>query len=244
MSSFDTKSTLEEIRARFDADVERFSNLDTGQKAIPDAPLMMELLARAAVAQVPDIQRVLDVGCGAGNNTLKLRSLTEPFHCDLVDLSRPMLDRARERLEAAGCKSIRTFQSDLRVADLEGEYDVILAAAVLHHLRDDADWETAFGRLFELTAPGGILCISDMVTHEVPALHAMMWDRYGDYLESLDGPEYRDKVFAYIEKEDSPRPLTYQVDLLRRVGFAAVDVLFKYSCFATFVAVKEGSVAA
>jgi hypothetical protein len=30
------KSTVEEIRRRFDADVERFSNLDTGQSATVD----------------------------------------------------------------------------------------------------------------------------------------------------------------------------------------------------------------
>ena len=32
------KSTMEQIRARFDRDVERFSNLETGQSATVDAP--------------------------------------------------------------------------------------------------------------------------------------------------------------------------------------------------------------
>src|SRR5687768_11443821 len=32
------KSTVDEIRRRFDADVERFSNLETGQSATLDAP--------------------------------------------------------------------------------------------------------------------------------------------------------------------------------------------------------------
>jgi tRNA (cmo5U34)-methyltransferase len=65
-----------------------------------------------------------------------------------------------------------------------------------------------------------------------------MWERYGEYLESLQGPEYRQEVMAYIAKEDSPRPLTYQLDLLRRVGFAGVDVLHQNSVFAAFGAVK------
>ena len=39
------KSTVEEIRKRFDADVERFSQLDTGQQAVIDAPLMLELIS-------------------------------------------------------------------------------------------------------------------------------------------------------------------------------------------------------
>ena len=40
------KSTVEEIRQRFDADVERFANLETGQSATVDAPLAMDLIVR------------------------------------------------------------------------------------------------------------------------------------------------------------------------------------------------------
>jgi tRNA (cmo5U34)-methyltransferase len=59
------KSTVEEIRRRFDADVKRFSNLDTGQSATVDSPLAMALVAEAAAATTPHTRHVLDVGCGA-----------------------------------------------------------------------------------------------------------------------------------------------------------------------------------
>jgi hypothetical protein len=36
------KSTLDEIRARFDNDAERLSRLETGQQAAIDAPLIRE----------------------------------------------------------------------------------------------------------------------------------------------------------------------------------------------------------
>lgn len=42
------KSTVEEIRQRFDADVERFSNLETGQSATVDAPMAMALALNQA----------------------------------------------------------------------------------------------------------------------------------------------------------------------------------------------------
>lgn len=238
-ASFDHKSTVDEIRARFDADVERFSNLQTGQSATIDAPLAMELITRAALACTDPIRRVLDIGCGAGNNTLKLLECAGDFDCDLVDLSRPMLERAQERVRSATSGTVRVFQGDFRGIELpEQGYDVILAAAVLHHLRDDRDWETAFGKIYSLTAPGGSVWITDLVSQETAPVQQMMQQRYHDYLCALGGEAYKDQVVAYIEKEDTPRPVTWQLDLLRRVGFRQVELLHKNSCFAAFGAVK------
>lgn len=231
----DRKTSIEDIRRRFDGDVERFSNMETGQQATMDAPLAMDLITRAALAVTHPIRRVLDIGCGAGNNTLKLLQFVNPLGCDLVDLSRPMLERALKRVGAVNTGPTRVLQGDFRTLELpSGHYDVIVAAAVLHHLRDDRDWEAAFGKIFDLAAPGGSVWITDLVAHEIDGVQNLMWERYGDYLESIGGAEYRCKVFDYIDREDSPRPVTYQMDLLRRVGFVEVDLLHKNSCFAAF----------
>jgi tRNA (cmo5U34)-methyltransferase len=238
-TSLKNKSSVDVIRKRFDKDVERFSNLETGQTATMDAPLAMELITQAAVQSTPQIHHVLDIGCGAGNNTIKLSQFKAPFDCDLVDLSQPMLEKARERVSAVNPGTIRTFQGDFREIELPNQrYDVILAAAVLHHLRDDLDWETMFRKIFSLTAPGGSVWITDLVSHETGAVQALMWQRYGDYLCSLGGEDYKARVFGYIDAEDSPRPVTYQLDLLRKVGFGHVEILHKNACFAAFGGIK------
>ncbi len=234
------KSTVEEIRARFDRDVERFSNLDTGQTATIDAPLALELIAEAAAVTTPHATRLLDVGCGAGNYSLKLLGRLLRLDVTLIDLSRPMLERAEQRTTAAGAGSVRVLQDDIRVAELgHGAFDIIVAAAVLHHLRSDDEWRSVFQKLFDALAPGGSLWIFDLVDGEIPAVHAAAWQRYGAYLESFKGAEYREQVLAYVEKEDTPRPLTYQLDLLRSSGFSAIDVLHKHGCFAAFGGVRS-----
>jgi tRNA (cmo5U34)-methyltransferase len=233
------KSSVEEIRSRFDDDVERFANLETGQTSTMDAELAMELISQAAFATTRKIRRVLDVGCGAGNNTLKLAETTPHFDSYLVDLSRPMLERAVARIGPVIHGSVTPLAGDFREVDLPfNTFDVILAAAVLHHLREETDWKTAFERLYRLTAPGGTVWITDLVSHEIPAADELMWKRYGTYLESIGGADYRDKVFDYIDREDSPRPVTFQLDLLRDVGFSRVEILHKNSCFAVFGAQK------
>jgi tRNA (cmo5U34)-methyltransferase len=233
------KSTLTEIRERFDKDVERFANLITGQQATIDAPLVMDLITQAAKTTTPHAKRILDIGCGAGNNTLKLLQTINPLDCDMVDLSQPMLERAQKRISAINTGKVHLFQEDIRSADLpQGHYDIILAAMVLHHLRDDRDWEDTFAKLYSLTAPGGSVWIADFVAHENPLVQEIMWGRYGKYLESLGGAAYREKVFAYIDKEDSPRPMTYQLELLRKSGFRQVEILHKNACFVAFGGIK------
>src|SRR6476661_4880908 len=108
------KSTVEEIRQRFDADVERFSKLETGQQAAMDAPVILDVVARSAACHIRPHETLLDIGCGAGNFTLRVLNQVSPLDCVLVDLSQPMLDRARERVAAATSGRVKTIQSDMR----------------------------------------------------------------------------------------------------------------------------------
>jgi tRNA (cmo5U34)-methyltransferase len=233
------KSTVDEIRWRFDADVERFSNLETGQSATIDAPLAMALVAEAAAATTPQARHVLDVGCGAGNYTLKLMESLPNLDATLIDLSQPMLDRARERVSRATSGRITTLQADIREAKLpDGGFDIVLAAAVLHHLRTDEEWRNVFTALHRALRPHGSLWVFDLVESSIPAVGRLTRQRYGEYLTGLKDESYRDHVYAYVEKEDTPRPLPFQLDLLRQVGFSQVEVLHKHVCFAAFGAVK------
>jgi tRNA (cmo5U34)-methyltransferase len=234
-----SKSTVAQIRERFDNDVERFSRLETGQSATIDAPLVLELVTQAAATVTPHAQAVLDIGCGAGNYTLKLLQQASDLDCTLNDLSRPMLERAEERVSAATKGQVIALQGDVRELELgEARFDVVLAAAVLHHLRTDEEWRLVFEKVYRSLRPGGSFWISDLIAHTTPAVQQMMWTRYGAYLTGLKDEAYRDHVFAYIEQEDTPRPLLFQIDLLRQVGFRDVELLHKNSCFAAFGGIK------
>jgi tRNA (cmo5U34)-methyltransferase len=230
------KATIDEIRARFDADVERFSNLETGQSATIDAPLVLTLIAEAAAATTPSAQSILDIGCGAGNYTLKLiERLPSIDAITLVDLSRPMLDRAAQRIG----RPVTALHSDIREIVLAPEsFDVIVAAAVFHHLREDVEWRSVFRKLYDALRQGGSLWISDLIQHTNARVQEMMWRRYGEYLAALMGDAYREHVFDYVTYEDTPRPLLFQIDLLRECGFREPEILHKTSVFAAFGAIK------
>lgn len=234
------KSTVEEIKQRFDNDVERFSNLDTGQLSTIDAKISLELITEAAKSILPNAENLLDIGCGAGNYTIMMLTKIPNLNCTLVDLSKPMLDKAFERVYQTTNNKVTVIQGDIRVVGLqENHFDIILAGAVLHHLRDDKDWEMTFKKLFKLLRPGGCLMISDLISQDTEILNEYIRERYGDYLETLGGKEYRQKVLDYVEKEDSPRSMNYQLDLMKKVGFSKVEILHKNMCFGAFGGIKE-----
>ena len=80
--------------------------------------------------------------------------------------------------------------------------------------------------------------ISDLITQDTAVLNEYIWEKYGDYLEGVGGKEYRQKVLEYVAKEDSPRSINYQLDLMKQVGFRNVEILHKNMCFGAFCGIK------
>jgi tRNA (cmo5U34)-methyltransferase len=233
------KSGIEEIRKRFDADVERFSNLETGQQTIIDAPIMLELATGAAFFANPGAKELLDIGCGAGNYSLKMLQRIPGLNCLLLDLSMPMLKRAEERVSAATTGRVEVLQEDILNASLpEDRFDIVLAASVLHHLREDADWKNVFQKIYRSLKSGGSCWISDLVTQDTEQLNRLFTDQYARYLDALGGEAYRQKVFAYIEREDTPRSVNFQLALMREAGFRHTEILHKNGPFAAFGGIK------
>ncbi len=239
------KSTVAEIRARFDQDVDRFSNLETGQVAMPDSLLFLELTARAAAAVTPRARAVLDLGCGAGNYTLKLLQHLPGLDCTLVDLSQPMLARARERVSAATRGRVETRQCDIRELRWPAaSYDLILAAAVLHHLRGEEEWNAVLAAVASWLRPGGSFWIVDKFEASTLAVEQLLQDRYSHHLIQVGGgaaagAAYRDHVFSYIEKEDSPRPLLWFMRRMEQAGFQDLDILHKNGPFTALGGCKK-----
>jgi tRNA (cmo5U34)-methyltransferase len=234
------KSTVEEIRQRFDGEIDRYSNLETGQAAVIDSPLCLSLVSEAAAVATPHAQDLLDVGCGGGNYTLKLLERMPHLRVTLTDLSQAMLVRALQRVQPKARHPVTAIPADIRELDLGRQrFDIIVASAVLHHLRAEHEWRSVFQKLHDALRPQGSLWIFDIVESPLAELQAIHWRRYGEYLTALEDEAFRDEMFARILEEDTPRSVPFQLDLLRDVGFREIELLHKHSCYAAFGAVKR-----
>ena len=234
------KSTVEEIRQRFDAEADLYTNLETGQVSAVDSALAMSLVAEAAAATTPHAADLLEVGCGGGNYTLKLLERLPGLSVTLVDLSQTMLDLALPRVRSRTTSSVEAIRADIRGVEFgQGRFDIVLASAVLHHLRTEDQWQTVFQALHDALRPRGSFWIFDIVESPLSEIEAIHWRRYGEYLAAIGGEAYRQEMCQRIIAEDTPRSVPFQLDLLRAVGFCEVEVLHKNTCYAAFGGVKR-----
>jgi SAM-dependent methyltransferase len=111
-------------------------------------------LILAAAAFQPGAQ-VLDVGCGCGGTTLAAARLIAPGQAVGVDLSGPMLARARARAEAAGLGNAVFQQGDAQVYPFgPARFDTVISRFGTMFFADPA---AAFANVRSAVRPGGRL---------------------------------------------------------------------------------------
>ena len=124
--------------------------------AVNEASLINGYYTRPAIVDLAgDVagQRILDVGCGSGPISAALRDRGATVAG--FDSSAKMVELARKRLGP---------DADLRIANLgqplpypDGAFDVVIAALVLHYLRD---WTAPLAELRRILKPGGRLIVA------------------------------------------------------------------------------------
>lgn len=110
---------------------------------------------------VDEPRAVLDVGCGPGNVARPLAEYVE--RVDAVDVSLPMLARAREMPGGASPK-IRWLHGRAEDVELQPPYALITAGESLHWM----DWGVVLPRFAQLLTPRGVLAIVHVEEQAVP----------------------------------------------------------------------------
>jgi len=116
-----------------------------------------------AQAELADGLRVLEIGCGTGNVTVRAKRAHPGT--DLTGLDPDPLALARAQRKARGLTGIRFergFAQELPYTD--GEFDRVLSSMMLHHLDEDVK-AAALVEVHRVLRPGGRLHIVDIGGH-------------------------------------------------------------------------------
>jgi trans-aconitate methyltransferase len=104
---------------------------------------------------------VLDMGCGTGNVTRPLAGYVERI--DAIDLSLPMLERART-LPGGDSPKIRWLHGRTEDVELEPPYALVTAGESLHWM----EWDVVLPRLARVLTQHGLLAILNVEERPVP----------------------------------------------------------------------------
>ena len=180
-----------------------YADKDYGAECDVFERLAAELLDRRPV-------RVLDIGCGTGGHAAELAR--RGLEVVGVDLAPAMLERARERAQAAGVE-IELVEGDARSTRLEGEFDVTLMTfALLGYQLGNGDVLAALRNAAAHTRPGGIVLFDVWYG---PAVLAIRPSERVKSVRAADGAEIVRTASTELDTATHTALVRYHV---RRVG--------------------------
>lgn len=176
-------------------------------------PQTRRLLAAAAITPG---QVVLDVGCGCGDSTRQAAQRAAPDGRALgVDLSAPMLARARQRARDAGLDNVAFVQADAQVHPFDrGRFDVAISRFGATFF---ADAVAGFANIRAGLRPGGRLAVLAWQALDRNAWLVTIREALAPGRTLAPPPSDQPGMFAFA---DPGRVTT----VLASAGFGAVDL--------------------
>jgi ubiquinone/menaquinone biosynthesis C-methylase UbiE len=128
-------------------------------EAFTDDALLARIRDAASLART---DRLLDVGSGPGIVSVGLASAARDVIA--LDLTRPMLDRVRDRAARLGASNVRPVLGSGETLPFgDGGFDCVVARLAIHHFPEPT---VVLGEITRVTRPGGRVVIVDVVSSE------------------------------------------------------------------------------
>ena len=176
---------------------------------------------------------VLDTGCGTGTLALRALSENDSIRFTLADPSTQMLEQARAKL---GDK-VTYVNCGSHELEFKDKFDVVTAIQS-HHYYDRDGREQAVKHCFDALKEGGVFVTFENIRMSTEASDAIGLKRWENFLsKSFD----EDEVKRHIDRrgvEVFPIAIEEHLELLKKCGFASVNILWQSYLQAGFWAVK------
>lgn len=177
---------------------------------------------------------VIELGTGTGAFAIHAAQRCASVYA--VDVSKPMLDFARQRASQAGLKNLIFCHAGFLTYEHNGVLaDALVTSMALHHLPDF--WKgMALARMNGMLRPGGLLYIHDVIFD--PADTESDISRWIDKLAAMGGAQLGDEIAAHVREEFST--FDWIMDgLIERAGFRILTKKMAEGVIGTFICKKQ-----
>lgn len=165
---------------------------DLAARTIPD----FELFYATVVAALPEESTtVLELGCGTGILTARIRTAHPAATVTCIDRSSAMLAVARRK---PGLKGVSFIESDFRDTWPAGPYDAVISTFCLFALEPD-DLQATITRAYQVLRPGGVFvtgCVFRPAKRKEETRYLARWEAFMRDT-GLDASEIRRELAAW-----------------------------------------------
>jgi tRNA (cmo5U34)-methyltransferase len=211
-------------------------------RSVPFYEEVQRMVVEIAKAFAQERSRVYDLGCSLGTTLVGLgQAITDPsVRLVGVDLSKPMLERARQNLEKAGLAA----RGELEVEDLNHpvkfiDPSVVLMILTLQFVRP-LNRDLVIKNIYDSLRTKGCLVLVEKTLGNNSLFNRLFIDLYYAFKkrQGYSELEIAQKREA-LENVLIPYRIEENIELLNRSGFKSVEVFFKWYNFCGIVAVKD-----
>jgi tRNA (cmo5U34)-methyltransferase len=228
--------STDNVRRHFEDEAKEFDRIIL--TLIPYYTSMVRVLAEAIPFERSTPLRVIDLGCGTGTVAAKVLETFPNAQVTCLDLAENMIAIARAKL--ARYPQVQYIVSDFQSFDFDGKYDAVVSSLALHHLPTDADKQNLYRRIYEHLNAGGVFYNADVILAPNAFLHDMYINEWRKFMErSISKEEIEGKWLPKHQQEDHPAKLIDQLSWLANIGFADLEVLWKYHDFAVYGGIRR-----
>ncbi|BAY30053.1 type 12 methyltransferase [Nostoc carneum NIES-2107] len=221
------------------------ADFDTGiRQLLPRYDEMLEVITRC----LPSTSlRILELGCGTGELSLKILQRCPDAQVIALDYSPRMLQFAQSKIAAAGYQNrwscieadFGEWANNPEKFATGKEFDACVSSLAIHHLQDEMKFKL-FQQIAASLSPNGCFWNADPILPESPALVEVYKAAREEWANQQGKTlaEVRAKVGTTTTQGYSSQDQLASVDahlqMLRQAGFLTVAVPWKYYGLAVF----------
>jgi len=222
---------MDTVKNHFENEASEFDQ--TILKLIPYYPEMIDGLVSAIPHPRSKTLRIIDLGCGTGTTSKKIKALFPHAEITCLDIAENMIEMAKTKL--AGYSAIRYQIDDLRHYAFDGHYDVIVSSLALHHLTTDAEKKECYNKLYRHLAADGVFLNADVVLGSSDHLQQLYMEKWTAFMKKhVPESDIENKWLPQYREEDRPAKLMDHIAWLSATGFREIDIVWKYYNFSVY----------
>jgi tRNA (cmo5U34)-methyltransferase len=213
---------------------------DMISRSVPGYNTIIDTIGRLSQKYVKNDSLVYDLGCSLGAATLAMRRAINADNCKIIgiDNSNAMVERCKMHVQAfKGKADVEIQQADIMEVEFKKASMMVLNFTLQFIERENR--QTLLNRIADNMHDGGILVLSEKVTHEDEICRDAIIDLHHDFKRANGYSELeiaqKRSALEDVMKVDT---LAQQIERLHNAGFTHVSPWFQCFNFTSLIAIK------